>query len=72
LIKSLSVSKLMAQVSLDAKGRVTDIEFSPRLDAVEEYELKRAAEDWLFLPAVVHGQAKAISVSLPIDLSKKA
>lgn len=71
LIPTLPGSQLTAQISLDAKGRVTEVEFSPQLGAVQEDELKRAADDWLFLPSVVQGQPKAITVSLPISLGKK-
>jgi hypothetical protein len=70
LANSVSVREFTAKLAVDARGRVADVEFSPQLDAVPESELRHAAESWLFLPAVVNGQAKATSVDLPIDLGK--
>jgi hypothetical protein len=68
--RALGVPRLMARVTIDAKGHVAAAEFSPPLGAAVEEMLQREAEHWLFLPAVKAGRAQQALIELPLELTK--
>lgn len=66
--RTLEAKELLAEIEIDAAGRVTSAAFEPKLDAVVEYQLVQVAQTWLFLPAVENGQPQARRVKLPLTL----
>lgn len=66
--QTLEVKDLVATLEIDERGRVTEARFEPALDAVVAYQLEQDAQEWLFLPAVREGMARAQRVKLPLKL----
>ena len=58
----------IADLEIDAQRRVTNAAFTPKLDAVIEYQLTQDAGNWLFLPPVENGRAVARRMQLPLKL----
>jgi len=65
---TLEVKKLTATLEIDEQGKVTSAHFEPQLPPVLDYQLVQDAGNWLFLPALDHGQPKRVRVSLPLML----
>ena len=66
--RTLEVKELLADLELDAQGRVTGAAFTPQLEAVVEYQLQQDAATWLFLPGIERGEPRAQRVRLPLKL----
>lgn len=64
--RTLEAKELLADLEIDAQGRVTHVAFEPKLDAVVEYQLLQVAQTWLFLPAVEQGRPEPRRVKLPL------
>jgi thiol-disulfide isomerase/thioredoxin len=67
--RTLSIARLNATLSIDERGRVTNAKFEPELPTAIDFQMNRDAGNWLFLPAVEGGKAKAIKVILPLQLT---
>jgi len=68
--RTLGIAQVTATLTVDARGRVTDAEFTPELDAIVRNMLARQTEDWLFLPAIVNGKPQSSSLQLPINFAE--
>ena len=66
--QTLTAKSLMASLTIDERGRVTDARFEPALPTALDYQLVQDAGNWLFLPAVEDGRPKAVKVTLPLQL----
>jgi hypothetical protein len=64
--RTLDVKSVNAMLEIDERGKVTSARFEPELPTVLDFQLVRDAGEWLFLPAVDHGRAKATKVVFPL------
>jgi len=67
--RTLTATNIMATLKIDEQGRVTEAKFEPELPTAIDFQLNQDASSWLFLPAVEQGRARAMKVSLPLQLS---
>ena len=67
--QTLTITQIQATLSIDEHGRVMDAKFEPELPTALDFQLNQDAGSWLFLPAVVHGQPKAVKAILPLQLT---
>jgi thiol-disulfide isomerase/thioredoxin len=64
--QSVPSRRLEAIIDIDERGRVTGAKADPELPTALEFQFEQDALNWLFLPSVSNGQAKAVRVKLPI------
>jgi hypothetical protein len=67
--QTLTITRIEATLSIDEHGRVMDAKFEPAWPTALDFQLNQDAGSWLFLPAVVHGQPKAVKAVLPLQLT---
>lgn len=67
--RTLAITQIQATLSIDEHGRVTEAKFEPELPTALDFQLNQDAGNWLFLPAVDHGQPKAVKAVLPLQLT---
>jgi hypothetical protein len=65
--QALPTRQIMAVLTIDEHGLVTDAKADPQLPTAQEYIFEQDARSWLFLPSVSAGKAKSIRVKLPIN-----
>lgn len=68
--QTLPKLSIPTRVAIDARGRVQEVEFQIELPFIAAEQLRRAMEQWLFLPAIKAGQPVASSVVLEVDNTK--
>jgi thiol-disulfide isomerase/thioredoxin len=65
--QTLTTKKLLASLDIDERGHVVDAKAVPTLPTALEFIFEQDARNWLFLPCVSNGQAKATKAELPIN-----
>lgn len=69
-VQAAAVPGLTAQLMIDARGRVTSAEFTPALGAAIDDMMQRAASNWLFVPAIADGRARASTIKVPLEIKR--
>lgn len=68
--QAIDTPELALSLKIDELGKVTDVQIKPELSAELQDSLTRVVTDWLFLPAIEHGQLRSRTVTLPLKFNR--